>query len=161
VIFEDVFTCEEIYKKTYDLILVDLCDPDEETTGLLKNLIMELRKQLHIGGVLLMNAGCVEPYSGKNGSPKQYCVELADFFMESLEDCRTFSYKIFVPSFMEHWCLLGMIAGPCTVECVDRSRMIGLMDWRASVGSVYDPIFSKMNDRFFRQVVDRELSWGC
>ena len=120
---------------------------------------MELRGQLRTGGVLLMNAGSVAPYCVKKSN--EYSAELAEFFMESFEDLRTFSYKIFVPSFMEHWCLLGMIAGSSIVECADRGRRIGLMDWRATVGSAYNPVFSKMNDLFFRQVADRELSWGC
>jgi spermidine synthase len=109
---EDAFSSRAWEGRTYDLILIDLCDPDAESIEGLKELARRLQSHLNAGGVLLMNAGAVLPRLRESpGILKtiSYSEELLEF-MEGMmgESHQVFSYKLYVPSYYAPWCLIGL-----------------------------------------------------
>jgi spermidine synthase len=97
------------YFKTYvtkfDAIIIDLLDPSEETMPFIKPLLRECKSHLKEGGGYIINGGSVLPYK------KTHAVELMDF-MKSISNRRSsgFALQIYVPSFIQHWCLLVYIS---------------------------------------------------
>lgn len=147
VIHDDIFKdANEIYTQTYDLILVDLCDPDGETIGLLKNLIGRLLELLVHGGVFLMNAGAVLPKVVVSGD-SMYAAELLNYVgaVGSGRGYKPFSYKIYVPSYMAPWCLVGLARGNTIGDWVGED--VG--SWMTYDRS-YDPVFQNVNAEFMR-----------
>lgn len=145
VVHEDVFSTEETHGKKYDLILVDLCDPDDSSINMVKTLIVRLLGCLEEGGVFLMNGGAVLPSCiGVEGN---WSVDLLKFLYESGKGS-VFSYKIFVPSYMEPWCLIG-ISSSNTIGNWSRDYVSkrDISDWM-SYGSEYDESFICANDAF-------------
>lgn len=170
VVHEDVFKADVIYRGTYDLILVDLCDPNDDTLAMIKTLIVRLFGVLEKGGCLLMNGGavlpsCLDPYN------TNYSVDLVRF-MDGVEKPWTggsvFSYKIYVPSYMEPWCLIGFggysTIGDWSKEFID---VRDVRDWM-NYEKIYDPFFGSVNSAFHRnsssrasELSDRICEYGC
>ena len=107
----------------FDLVLIDLCDPCEESIADLRSLLEKLFYRRSWDGVLLMNVGPVGPQLvidvkrkryGPPGFYRQgehicytYSAELLEMFkFKAGRD--VFSFKLDVPSFKAPWCLLGI-----------------------------------------------------
>ena len=150
VIHDDIFTeANAIYTQSYDLILVDLCDPDGESIGMLKALIVRLFGLLVDGGVFLMNAGAVMPKVVASDD-SIYAAELLNYAgsLGSARDYKAFSYKIYVPSYMAPWCLVGLARGNTIGDWVG-GHDVDVSAWMTYDRS-YDPVFQSVNAEFMR-----------
>ena len=158
LVHEDVFETESIYKSSYDLIIVDLCDPSKDTIDLIKTLIVRLFGVLEEGGGLIMNGGEVLPICLYNRCYSEELVRFMDGFGSG-----TFAYKIYVPSYMEPWCLIGY-SKKSTVGSWSLTDRRSIDDW-LHFGPDYDPYFTYVNSQFHRQGGSRSGSseelYGC
>lgn len=161
VVHEDVFETRALDGGTrYDLIIVDLCDPDEESIGLLKSLIVRLLACLEPDGVLIANGGIVLPSCV--GGEESYARELMEYLEGLGGERNVFSYKVYVPSYMAPWCLIGL-AGRNTIGDWSR-RFISGSDVRAwmTYDRSYDEAFERVNDAFMRgRGLVAPFEWGC
>jgi predicted membrane-bound spermidine synthase len=161
--YEDAFRSRVWSGRSYDLILVDLCDPDVETIGSLKELVAVLMGSLKAGGVFLMNAGAVLPAACAKYTP--YSAELLDYISGLSPGYSPFSLKTYVPSYMAPWCLVGLAEGYTignwSGEFFSEDELRDVLRY----GPTYDPRFDAANKEFMRKPVvlevPRELHWGC
>lgn len=161
LIHDDVFETRALDGGTkYDLIIVDLCDPEEGTIELLKSLIVRLLACLESDGVFMINGGIVLPSCV--GGEKVYACDIMEYLSGHGGGRNVFSYKVYVPSYMAPWCLIGL-ARRNTIGDWSR-RFISATDVRAwmSYDRSYDEVFMDANETF---IIGRgELmpnEWGC
>lgn len=168
---EDAFTSRVWAERTYDLILMDLCDPDAETIGPLKDLVARLQGSLNAGGVFLMNVGPILPllreFPGILKTPS-YSEELLEHIKGLGGNVRhPFSFKLYVPSYNFPWCLVGLADG---YTIGDWSRTLFGEDEMTDVlhyGPSYSENFRSTNKDFIKtrykmkDVILYENHWGC
>jgi spermidine synthase len=162
--YEDAFLSRVWSGRSYDLILVDLCDPDAGTIGPLKELISGLMGSLKAGGVFLMNVGAVLPAACSKYIP--YSAELLEYIGGlSMNGYRPFSFKTYVPSYMAPWCLVGLAEGYTIGNWSGAFFSEDELRDVLRYGPTYDPRFDAVNKEFMRAPqsldVPRELHWGC
>jgi predicted membrane-bound spermidine synthase len=165
--YEDAFRSCVWSGRSYDLILVDLCDPDAGTIGPLKELITGLMGSLNAGGVFLMNAGALLPAACSKYVP--YSAELLEYIRGlaagELAHYRPFSFKTYVPSYMAPWCLVGLAEGYTIGNWYGAFFSEDELRDVLRYGPSYDARFDAVNKEFMRAPqsldVPRELHWGC
>jgi spermidine synthase len=158
---EDAFTSTVWCDRTYDLIYVDLCDPDAGMIEALKELVRRLLPSLNEGGVFLMNAGGVCP--GAEGSAG----ELLGFMEKIAGERRAFSYKTYVPSYMMPWCLVGLADGFTIGNWLKGGICEDEVRDALYYGPSYAECFRRANSEFMVQrrwkgtVSFEDVLWGC
>ena len=177
VIHEDVFSTQALEgTKRYDLIIMDLCDPDAGSIGLIKSLIVRLLGCLADGGVFIGNAGVVLPEciststststSTSASASEDYASDLLAYIgAEPVKpaDYHVFSYKIYVPSYMAPWCLIGL-APRNTIGDWVRPFICAtdVRDWM-NYDRSYNAVFRETNEDFMQKRmgdIDTDC-WGC
>lgn len=167
VIHEDVFSTQALEEtKRYDLIIMDLCDPDAGSIGLIKSLIVRLLGCLADGGVFIGNAGVVLPecISASAGAEDMYAGELLKYMgTVGPVDYHVFSYKVYVPSYMAPWCLIGLAPrntiGDWVRPFICATDVRDLMNYDRS----YNAVFRETNEDFMQKRmgdIDTDC-WGC
>lgn len=165
IIHEDVFSTQALEEtKRYDLIIMDLCDPDAGSIGLIKSLIARLLGCLAEGGVFIGNAGVVLPEC--ISASEDYASDLLAYIgAEPVKpaDYHVFSYKIYVPSYMAPWCLIGLAPrntiGDWVRPFICATGVRDLMNYDRS----YNAVFRETNEDFMqKRMGDMDTDcWGC
>lgn len=116
--------------RMYDIIIMDLIDPDLNNELYRKALILA-KKALNPGGSIVMNAGGARPASSKKFTNLIYTV--ADVFRGTSDKWLT-AYKTFVPSFCEEWCFLLISEYPTwnNLAPLGRFRYFDKETWNSS-----------------------------
>jgi spermidine synthase len=100
----DIRSCGH-QNRQYDVIIVDLLDPDDsgESLNMWSDICLIVRSWLSPQGVAVFNAGGITPWKTKT---TERCIQQFQTELKFPNPYECLAYKAFVPSFSEEWCFL-------------------------------------------------------
>jgi spermidine synthase len=140
------------FTKTYDIIVIDLVDPDytkEDSRELWSCLIPRLPALMNKTTAIVINAGGIYPWRTKNVEWLQLLI--ANTFKNNIHHTLE-AYKTFIPSFAYEWCFLFIrpIYGFFQVETIEQkieTRYFNAVSWKHATSWTKDYVGTLATER--------------